>query len=193
MSYIFFQCLCPGLSFAMLCNLNSSSLFTSLSQFYKQEEICRSVIVMPHALQYPSNISIPLRLSGHWQINHQHRSHSQTFPSHSQTFHSSTVTSAKQAPQTIPSHSNWLLEHQTWQILQGLQDITDIYPTLLQEGNWKKKPQLLSVHKCCLEMLWMLSFSAKLNCVRLRKWDVGANYLSAHLIYVGSKYELPVQ
>lgn len=63
------------------------SLFTSLSQFYEQEQIVRSVIVMPYALQYPSNISIPLSLSGHWQISHHHRSHSQTFPSHSQTFH----------------------------------------------------------------------------------------------------------
>lgn len=145
----------------MLCNLNSFSLFISLSQFDKQEQICRSVIVMPHALQYPSNISIPLRLSGHWQINHQHRSHSQTFPSHSQTFHISTVTSAKQATQTIPRHTNWLLEHQTWQILQGLQDITDIYPTLQQEGTCKKKKNPTSL---CTQMLLENALNAFIQC-----------------------------
>lgn len=87
------------------------------------------------------------------------------------------------AAHTAAYHTNWLLEHQTWQILQGLRDIADMYPALMEKGDWgKKPPKLLFFHKC-LTML-----CAKVSCARLRKWD-----LSAYLAYIGSKYKLPLQ
>lgn len=72
------------------------SLLTSQSQLCKQRQIVQLVIVMSQALQYPSNVPIPLCLSGHWQINNLSRVYSQTFLSHSQPFHISSVTSAMQ-------------------------------------------------------------------------------------------------
>lgn len=69
-------CLCPSLFIWHVLLFKffifTPSLFTSLSQFYKQEQIVQSVIVILYTLH--SNISIPLSLSGHWQINHQQRS-----------------------------------------------------------------------------------------------------------------------